>query len=200
MLFFFRSGLLPLSCSLPHFILVAHEPQPIHQAGRAKARPLCQTLALKVTVMISLLRLVGKLPIPTELQLSWQRTLLSKKLKDKERVESLERDHRFEINLHDEEEDAYLTKTLLSKARKLRVPVPHRYNEDKTESEHWYEGNYTGRWYLTTRGFAALREEIRHEVKARHESRAQWVIWPSTLTGVIGAATGLIALLLHKSS
>ena len=160
--------------------------------------------------MISLLRLIGKLPIPTGLRLPWQRTLLdkayaknisaAKKLKDKGKVENLERDHRFEIDLHDEDEDAYLTKNLLSKARKLRVPVPHRYNEDKTESEHWYEGHYTGRWYLTTRGFAALREEIRREAKARHESRAQWVVWISALTGVIGATTGLIALLLDKSS
>lgn len=160
--------------------------------------------------MISLLRLITKLPIPKETSLAWQRALLdrayskdisaARKLKDSEEVENLERDHRFEIDLHDEEEDAHLTKKLLSKARQLRVPVPHRYNEDKTESEDWYEGNYTGRWYLTTRGFSSLREEIRREIKARHESRAQWVVWLSALTGVIGAATGLIALLLHKSS
>lgn len=156
-----------------------------------------------------LLRLVAKLPIQTETTLAWQRTLLdrsyakdilaARKSKDKEKVESLERDHRFEIDLHDEEEDAHLTKALLGKARRLRVPIPHRYNEDKTESEHWYEGHYTGRWYLTSRGVAALREEIRRELKARHESRAQWVVWLSALTGVIGAVTGLVALLTHKS-
>jgi hypothetical protein len=159
--------------------------------------------------MSFLLRLVAKLPIQTETTLAWQRTLLdrayakdilaARKLKDKEKVESLERDHRFEIDLHDEEEDAHLTKALLGKARRLRVPVPHRYNEDKTESEHWYEGNYTGRWYLTSRGVAALREEIRRELKARHEGRTQWVVWLSALTGVIGAITGLVALLAHKS-
>lgn len=159
--------------------------------------------------MPSLLRLVAKLPIQTETTLAWQRTLLdrayaknilaARKLKDKEKVKSLERDHRFEIDLHDEEEDAHLTKALLGKARRLRVPVPHRYNEDKTESEHWYEGHYTGRWHLTSRGVAALREEIRREFKARHEGRAQWVVWLSALTGVIGAVTGLVALLAHKS-
>ena len=156
-----------------------------------------------------LLRLVSKLPIPTETRLAWQRTLLdraygkdisaARKLKDKDKVESLERDHRFEIDLHDEEEDSHLTKKLLAKARRLRVPVPHRYNDDKTESEHWYEGQYTGRWYLTTSGFSALREEIRREEKARHEARAHWVVWLSGLTGVIGAVTGLVALLAHKS-
>ena len=156
-----------------------------------------------------LLRLVAKLPIPTGTRLAWQRTLLdrayakdisaARKLKDKEKVESLERDHRFEIDLHDEEEDACLTKTLRVQARRLHVPVPHRYNEDKTESEHWYEGHYTGRWYLTSRGVAALREDIRREVKARHEGRAHWVVWLSALTGVIGAVTGLVALLTHKA-
>ena len=159
--------------------------------------------------MISLLRIVTKLPVPTGWRMAWQRALLdrayakdisaARKHKDNEKVESLERDHRFEIDLHDEEEDAYLTKKLLSKARQLRVPVPHRYNEDKTESEHWHEGDYTGRWFLTTRGFSALREEIRREIKARHESRAHWVVWLSALTGVIGAVTGLVALLLHKA-
>jgi hypothetical protein len=159
--------------------------------------------------MSFLLRLIAKLPIPTEPRLAWQRTLLdhtyakeisaARKLKNKEKLESLERDHRFEIDLCDEEEDAHLTKTLLSQARRLHVPVPHRYNEDKTESDHWYEGHYTGRWHLTPRGVAALREEIRRELKARHEGRAQWVVWLSALTGVIGAITGLVALLTHKS-
>ena len=156
-----------------------------------------------------LLRLVTKLPIPAEPRLAWQRTLLdraygkdisaARKLKDQSKVESLERDHRFEIDLYDEEEDSHLTKKLLAKARRLRVPVPHRYNDDKTESEHWYEGQYTVRWYLTTSGFSALREEIRREVKARHEARAHWVVWLSGLTGIIGAVTGLVALLIHKS-
>jgi hypothetical protein len=122
----------------------------------------------------------------------------ARKLKDKEKVQSLERDHRFEIDLHDEDEDAYITKKLLAKARRLRVPIPHRYNEDKTESEHWYEGNYAGRWYLTTRGVAALRDEIRRELKARHEARSHWIVWLSGLTGVIGALTGLVVLLMRK--
>jgi hypothetical protein len=157
--------------------------------------------------MPSLFRVIARLPIPTETRLAWQRSLLdrsyakdiaaARKLKDKEKVQSLERDHRFEIDLHDEEEDAYITKRLLAKARRLRVPIPHRYNEDKTESEHWYEGHYTGRWYFTTRGVAALREEIRRELRARHEARSQWVVWLSALTGVIGALTGLVALLMR---
>jgi hypothetical protein len=159
--------------------------------------------------MPSLLYVVARLPIPTEARLAWQRTLLdrafaediaaARRLRDNEKVKSLEQDHRFQIELHDEDEDAYLTRKLLGTARRLRVPITHRYNEDKTESDHWYEGHYTHGWYLTTKGVAALREEIRRELKARYEARAQWVIWLSALTGVIGAVTGLVALLTHRA-
>lgn len=159
--------------------------------------------------MPSLLRQIAKFPIPTCTRLAWQRTLLdrayakdisaARKLKDTEEVASLESAHQFEIELLDEEEDAYLTKTLLAKARRLHVPFPHIYNKDKTESEHWCEGQNTGRWHLTVRGMAAVRKEIRREVKARYEVRAHWVVWLSALTGVIGAITGLVALLAHVS-
>lgn len=158
--------------------------------------------------MPSLLRIVSKLPIPTAMRLSWQRTLLdrayakdiaaARKSKDEKKAQSLEHEHRFQLDMHDEEEDAYLTKTLLAKARRLHVPVPHLYNEDKTISEHWYEGHHTGRWCLSTSGIAALREEIRRELKARHEARTHWIVWLSALTGVVGAATGLVALLTRK--
>lgn len=158
--------------------------------------------------MPSLLRIVSKLPIPTETRLAWQRTLLdrayakdiaeARKLNDNERVERLEWDHRFEIDLHDEKEDAYVTTRLLAQARRLRVSIPHRYNKDQTESDDWYQGQHTGRWYLTTRGLAALREEVRRELKARHEARSHWVVWLSSFTGVIGALTGLVALLVRK--
>ena len=159
--------------------------------------------------MRSPLRIAEKWLIPTETRLGWERTRLDKAYakdiaaarmaKSKDKVESLEHDHRFEIDLHDEEEDAYITQKLLSKARRLRVPIPHRYNEDKSESEHWYEGPYTARWYLTTRGVAAIREEVRKELKARHQARSQWVFWLTALTGVIGSLTGLVALLMRKS-
>jgi hypothetical protein len=154
------------------------------------------------------IRIAAKYLVPTETRLGWERTRLDKVYataiaearasKDTEKTDSLEQNHRFEIDLHDEEEDEFVTQRLLLKARKLRVPIPHRYNDDKTESEHWYKGHYTSRWYLTTKGIAALREEIRKEQKARHESRSQWVFWLTALTGVIGSFTGLVALLIRK--
>ena len=158
--------------------------------------------------MALLPRLISRFPMPEETRLAWQRswidTVYTKEIsaarasKDREKVEALERDHQFEIEMHDEEEDAHLTGLMRRQARRLRVPVPHRYNEDKTESDHWYEGRHTYRWYLTTRGIAALREEIRREVKARHDARSHWVVWLSAFTGLVGAFTGLVALLAHK--
>ena len=155
--------------------------------------------------MALLPRLISKLPMPEESRLVWQRNWIDKVYakeiaaartsNDREKVESLERDHQFEIELHDEEEDAHLTGLLRKQARRLHVPIPHRFNEDKSESDHWYEGRHTCRWYLTTRGIAALREEIRREVKARHEARSHWVVWLSAFTGLVGAITGLVALL-----
>ncbi|WP_031598709.1 hypothetical protein [Ferrovum myxofaciens] len=159
--------------------------------------------------MAFLLRLVTKLPVPTGVRLGWQRTLLdraygkdiiaARKLKDWAKVHSLKQDHRVEIDLHDEEEDEYLSKSLIAKARQIRVPVPHKYKDDKTESEHWYEGHYTGQWYLTTVGVSALRDEIRRELIARHDLRAKWVVWLTGITGIIGAITGLVAAFYHKA-
>lgn len=155
--------------------------------------------------MSSLLRLVAKLPIPTGVRLAWKRALLdrvytkdiaqARKHRNAEEIESLTRDHCQILDRHDEEEDVFITKKLLAKASRLRVPIPDRYKEGKIESEYWYESYHTGKWSLTNHGVAALREEIRRELKARHELRSQWIVWLSVLTGVIGAITGLVALL-----
>jgi hypothetical protein len=160
--------------------------------------------------MRPLLRFAERLLVPTEIRLGWERSRLdsayakdiaaARKAKDTSKVQSLEQNHRFEIDLHDEEEDEYITKSLLSTARRLRLPIPHRYKEDKTESDEWYEARYSGRWYLTTKGVAVMRDEIRRELKARHELRSHWVFWLTALTGVLGSLTGLVALLLQKAT
>lgn len=115
-----------------------------------------------------------------------------------QKASEIENTRRMELDLHDEQEDEYITNRLLDQARRFRVPIPHRYSPDNTESDHWYEGHYTGQWYLTDLGVSTLRSEIRNEQKARHEIRAQWVVWLSGLTGLLGAATGLVALLASK--
>ena len=158
--------------------------------------------------MTVLLGVVAKAPLPKALRLSWQRGLVDRAYradidrarlaKDNEKIQSLENDRRFEIDLIEEEDDQLLSGQLIRQARRLRVPIPHRFKEDGTPSEHWYEGRYLGGWHLTNEGVARLRDELRKEHRARHDSRAQWVVWVSALTGVIGALTGLIAVLTHK--
>jgi hypothetical protein len=154
--------------------------------------------------MSRLYRITRKL-LPAATQLAWSRSRIehsyakdiaaARHAKDYDEVRSLESTRRFELDMQDEEEDAHLTKRLRSKARRLRVPIPHSRNEDGTTSDQWYEGTQTGGWYFTDTGIKAMREEIRLELKARHESRAQLVVWLSALTGVIGTITGLIAVL-----
>lgn len=154
--------------------------------------------------MPSLYRIITKLPLPQPILLNWGRYLLehayarnisvARRQKNKELIFEIESNQRFEIELHEEDEDAYITRRLISKARRLRVPIPHRRNSDGLESEHWYESYHTGRWHLTETGIATLRNDIRNEIKARHESKLHWVAWLSAITGVIGAITGLIAV------
>lgn len=150
-------------------------------------------------------RVLSKLPIPKARKLEWHRTLLNRrystdikqatKEKDKEKVNSLQRDLRLEMELHDEDEDDYYTKILLRQARQLRVPIPYRRGDSGEESEFWYQGHYTGGWYLTNIGISRLRQEIRNEINARHETKSKWILWISALTGVIGAITGLVAVM-----
>lgn len=138
----------------------------------------------------------------------WRRRLLDRSYakdiaaaratRDGKKVESLEMDHMYEIQLDQEESDLELTRYLTRQARRLHVPVPKYANDDGTESEYWYEGSLTHYRMLTTEGVSRLRDEIRREKKARHEAKAVWIPWLSALTGAIGAATGLVALLMRS--
>ena len=99
------------------------------------------------------------------------------------------------MELQQELEDSFLTSNLLQKARRLRVPIPYIKNSDGTESDLWHEGRQTGGWYLSTAGIRRLRQEIRQELKDRHESRSRYLVWLTALTGIIGSVTGLVAVL-----
>lgn len=147
--------------------------------------------------------------LPVSKQLAWSRSriehgygrdiAIAKQTKSHDEVRSLESAMRFELELQREEEDAYLTRQLLRKARHLRIPIPLNNDDGDAKSDRWYEGSQTGGLYLTVNGIRELREEIRHELKARHEHRAQFVVWLSAITGIIGAVTGLVAVLQKHS-
>lgn len=158
--------------------------------------------------MLKLFRLIRYIPAPREWKAEWRRTLLDRAYakdinaarvaQDKKKIESLVSDHQFEIQMHQEEADLELTRYLVRQARRLHVPIPQYKNDDGTESGHWYEGQLSYYRMLTTEGVAKLRDEIRQEKKARHESKAVWIPWLSAITGAIGTATGLVALLIKS--
>ena len=154
--------------------------------------------------MSRIYRLARKL-LPASWQLAWSRSRIeraygksitaARQAKDYNEVQSLKSAMQFELELQREEEDAHQTKQLLRKAMRLCVPVPPVQPVGGANSGHWYQGNQTGGWYLTVGGIREVRAEIRQEQKSRHEQRAHLVVWISAITGVIGAITGLVAVL-----
>lgn len=92
----------------------------------------------------------------------------------------------------------HLTRKLERKAERLLLPFPRRPFEDPLHAirlsgtpEDWEEGP-GGRWFLTPEGFTRVRRLIREEQEQRRRGVLQWA---AALTGLLGAATGLAALL-----
>lgn len=142
--------------------------------------------------------------LPTRIRLAWARSSIdngyakevaaARRTGNHDAIHSLESERQFELGMCQEEEDCYLTRRLLRECRRLRVPIPRTRNAAGSLSEHWYEGSQTGGLHLTDSGISRLREDIRKEQRARHESRAQLTVWLSALTGILGAITGLVAI------
>ena len=105
-------------------------------------------------------------------------------------------DWQYDLDETEDDEQNAITRGLLHRARSLLVPVPSR---DGGESglPYWEEGQF-GTKHLSRVGIARIRAAIREEEKARREARAHWVIWVSALTGLVGAATGLLAIILRS--
>lgn len=82
-----------------------------------------------------------------------------------------------------------MSRHLRDKAERLLLPWPQR----KQDDPDWEESRVDGHYRLTTEALAKLRAEIRREHKERTE---QVFMWLAMLTGVIGAFTGFIAVLL----
>ncbi|MDP9990377.1 hypothetical protein J2W28_000240 [Variovorax boronicumulans] len=117
--------------------------------------------------------------------------------KDPHQVQQIEGFHQHFSQLQTEEEDAFETQQMLSKARRLRVPRPPLYDKSGSETDDWYKAFQLDEWCLTTAGMAKLRDAIRAELKARHEGRTRWIAWISALSGLLGIATALVALLVR---
>jgi len=112
--------------------------------------------------------------------------------KDVDAQQSVLDEMHMELDLHDEEVSVYLTNKWAAKARRLMIPIPVRYGDDGRETPFWDQGKYTGDWYLTNRGLAMLRSDIRQEYKERNE---RWNPIISMIVGGIGSLTGLISVI-----
>jgi len=83
--------------------------------------------------------------------------------------------------------DSIVTRYWLRKATRKFVPVPER-----SAVRMWKRSEFDDRWLLTEEGVSAVRNSVHEENKRAFEF---WVVLGSGITGAIGAATGLIAVL-----
>lgn len=119
---------------------------------------------------------------------------LSKSIEEAKRTGGLEKarevyqSESFELNMIYEKILTLKTQYLSDIADKKSLPIPPRNEKDGL----WESGHYTGRWYLTNKGIAELRSLIRKDRKERMEIFSYWV---AILFGLIGAITGLIAVI-----
>lgn len=95
-----------------------------------------------------------------------------------------------DLNIIDDEIANLITQYLIFKAKKMLLPTP-----PVTDKEGlWEWSNYINRWSLTTKGIAEIRRLIRQERKEKLELVSHWA---TILIGIIGAITGLIAVVMR---
>lgn len=120
----------------------------------------------------------------------------SQRLED---IRSLEREHAHDRRELHWEREVRFTGRLVREARRHRVHVPlSRVYRDGawTTTEEWDEGPFP--WeapYLNAKGVKLVRDAIRDEKRWRIEKRNAWLPFAAAATGLVGAATGLAAIL-----
>ena len=93
-----------------------------------------------------------------------------------------------EDRMYNEEISIIVTQYLLKKARKHFLPIPPR-----EDTEMWEQCNQIStQFVLTNAGITEMRSILRTESKERREAILPYI---AALTGLIGAATGLIAVI-----
>lgn len=127
-----------------------------------------------------------------------QARLKSTGTEQRDDLRSLEAEYINRARELDWQEGREYTEQLLKEAHKLWVPVPEsRVHEggDWRVTEDWEEG--PSPWeplYLSPRGIGKIRAAIREEVRWRMEKRQSWLPFVAAATGIVGALTGLFAV------
>jgi hypothetical protein len=115
---------------------------------------------------------------------------------DGNEVARLRSEHQEELAYYYDEREALFTAELMTKARRYRIPGPPSRDETGQTTPYWTQSHRTGSWHLTPEGIRVLRDAIRIEEGWRRDKRVQLVIWITALTGLIGAITGLVSVLM----
>jgi hypothetical protein len=104
-------------------------------------------------------------------------------------IQSIEHQSYFEERMFDEEISILATDNLIRKARNRFVPIPSH------ETDGMWEqcDAISNRYVLTSKGISELRLALRKEQKERLEL---FVMVLAILTGIIGAVTGLMAVII----
>ena len=149
-------------------------------------------------------RMVAMLPMPGATRFACRRAIFDKQYAaekraikasgDREKLESLHNDWRFEFQMLDEEERAFYSRKLMRKARRMRVIVPQVYEGSELTAD--YEENHIlGGVHLTLQGENKVRAAIREEEKLRAERWGRRIPYFTAITGLLGTLTGLAAVI-----
>jgi hypothetical protein len=126
----------------------------------------------------------------------WDVERLTQNGASQDEIQGLLQNASFETDMAQEQIQIILSAGLFHEANRLGIPGP-RYTD--LDSDQWEQG-HNGQIYLSLKGQSELRSRIRQEEKERREATAFWVkdiLVPvlSVLLGIIGATTGLVAIL-----
>lgn len=102
----------------------------------------------------------------------------------------------FPLRELDEEISVLMTQRLTSIAENLLLPLPPKPIPEEgdvvVENDIWRRSDFSGKWYLRTKGISEVRTLIRQERKERREVITPWIV---LVVGIITAITGLIAVI-----
>lgn len=149
---------------------------------------------------------IRRLPLPGFIKNPWlarrydeehvARLEAARRAGDRDRVEMIKYE-RQQDEIEQYEADAVeYSRSLLKLATSLRVPIPRTFKSNSELTDHWSQSQFTGDLFLTDAGVGEVRAEIRKELGWRRESRAHWIAWITAITGLVGALTGLMAIIL----
>ncbi|MDP3027901.1 MAG: hypothetical protein Q8O04_00075 [Deltaproteobacteria bacterium] len=114
----------------------------------------------------------------------------AKKTSDNKKIGDISSVAPHELEEVDDEIHYLEQRYLISIATRMLLPVPPVISEEK--GGRWEQSDVTGKWQLTSEGMRELRQLIRTEKKESTELLTRWI---TIIVGLIGAITGLVAVI-----